>query len=85
MVTCPSCGHDGGDDAKFCPECGAALARVVVAPKAARKVVTLLFSDVAGSTALGERLDPESLSRVMASYFQAMRAEVELNRPKGGG
>jgi class 3 adenylate cyclase len=31
----------------------------------ARKVVTVLFTDVAGSTALGEQLDPELLRRVM--------------------
>ena len=36
-----------------------------------RKTVTVLFADVTGSTALGERLDPESLRRVMARYFDA--------------
>jgi class 3 adenylate cyclase len=35
--------------------------------------VTVLFADVTGSTALGERLDPESLRRVMARYFEAAR------------
>ncbi|MDX6511820.1 MAG: hypothetical protein QOE36_1324, partial [Gaiellaceae bacterium] len=33
--------------------------------------------DVTGSTALGERLDPESLRRVMARYFDAMQAVIE--------
>jgi class 3 adenylate cyclase len=42
-----------------------------------RKVVTVIFCDVTGSTALGERLDTESLSRVMASYFDAMRAVID--------
>ena len=37
----------------------------------------MLFSDIAGSTALGERLDPESLRRVMGRYFEAMRDVVE--------
>ena len=32
-------------------------------------MVTVIFSDVTGSTALGERLDPESLRRVLARYF----------------
>ena len=36
----------------------------------------MVFSDLTGSTALGERLDPESLSRVMAHYYEAMRAVV---------
>ena len=35
-----------------------------------RKVVTVLFCDVTGSTALGERIDPESLRRVMSRYFE---------------
>jgi class 3 adenylate cyclase len=38
--------------------------------------VTVVFSDLSGSTGLGERLDPESLSRVMAHYYEAMRAVV---------
>ena len=36
----------------------------------------MVFSDLSGSTALGERLDPESLSRVMARYYEAMRTVV---------
>jgi class 3 adenylate cyclase/tetratricopeptide (TPR) repeat protein len=42
-----------------------------------RKTVTVLFADVIGSTALGERLDPESLRRVMARYFEAARQCLE--------
>ncbi len=39
--------------------------------------MTVLFCDVAGSTAMGERIDPESTRRVMARYFDAMRAAIE--------
>jgi class 3 adenylate cyclase/tetratricopeptide (TPR) repeat protein len=42
-----------------------------------RKTVTVLFADVTGSTALGERLDPESLRRVMARYFEVARTCLE--------
>ncbi len=42
-----------------------------------RKVVTVLFCDVTGSTALGERLDPEKLRTVMADYFAVARAAIE--------
>ena len=42
-----------------------------------RKTVTVVFCDVTGSTAMGERLDPESLRRVMTRYFDAMRAALE--------
>src|SRR5438874_3813815 len=43
----------------------------------ARKTVTVLFSDVAGSTSLGEQLDAESLRHVMDRYFDQMRAVLE--------
>jgi class 3 adenylate cyclase/tetratricopeptide (TPR) repeat protein len=43
----------------------------------ARKTVTIVFSDVAGSTSLGDRLDPETLRRVMERYFAEMRAVLE--------
>src|SRR5690348_4814464 len=42
-----------------------------------RKTVTVLFCDVAGSTELGERLDPEALRAVMTRWFDAMRIPVE--------
>lgn len=41
-----------------------------------RKVVTVLFCDVVGSTGLGEALDPESLRRLMERYFEEMKAVV---------
>jgi class 3 adenylate cyclase/tetratricopeptide (TPR) repeat protein len=49
----------------------------VEAPRRARKVVTVLFCDVTGSTALGEELDPEALFGVMNRYFEELRAIIE--------
>src|SRR5215212_1258946 len=75
-MVCPSCGHENPADAKFCSECGTAL--IAAAPTTEqRKVVTVVFSDVTGSTALGERLDPESLRRVLARYFELASQVVE--------
>ena len=37
----------------------------------------MLFADITGSTALGERLDPERFREVMQSYGNAMREEIE--------
>jgi class 3 adenylate cyclase/tetratricopeptide (TPR) repeat protein len=42
-----------------------------------RKTVTILFSDLVGSTALGEQLDPESLGELMNRYFEEFREMVE--------
>ena len=46
-------------------------------PGEERKRVTVLFADLAGSTGLGEQLDPEHLREVTDSFFQTMRAELE--------
>ncbi|MBI3781909.1 MAG: nuclear transport factor 2 family protein [Deltaproteobacteria bacterium] len=46
----------------------------------ARKVVTILFADLAGSTGLHERLDPESVNAFMENYYRAMRGAVEAHR-----
>ncbi|MGH3139757.1 MAG: adenylate/guanylate cyclase domain-containing protein [Gaiellales bacterium] len=42
-----------------------------------RKTVTIVFADLAGSTAVGERLDPEALRDVQTRYFAAMRQPLE--------
>jgi class 3 adenylate cyclase len=52
-----------------------------VSPAAAeretRRTVTLLFTDVTGSTAMGEQLDPEAYRDVMGRYFAMARAAIE--------
>src|SRR5512132_2962729 len=75
MLTCASCGEQNPERARFCLNCGASLA--AGQRRGARKVVTVVVCDVTGSTALGERLDPESLGRVMARYFERTRAVLE--------
>jgi class 3 adenylate cyclase/tetratricopeptide (TPR) repeat protein len=79
MATCPQCGQESPEGFKFCGSCGAVLPDLAPAPREVRKTVTVVFSDVTGSTALGERLDPESLRRVMSRYFDEMQAVVEAH------
>ena len=76
MPRCGSCGHENREGARFCEACGGVLGGFVTAGEQ-RKTVTVLFCDVTGSTALGERLDPESLRGVMARYFDLARQVVE--------
>jgi class 3 adenylate cyclase/tetratricopeptide (TPR) repeat protein len=58
--------------------CGGPLpAGGLIPAREVRKVVTVVFADVTGSTGLGERLDPESLRAVMGRWFEAMRAVLE--------
>jgi class 3 adenylate cyclase len=75
VAACASCGVENRDEARFCDACGAALAAEPA--REARKTVTVLFCDVTGSTQLGEQLDPESLRRVMARYFEVAKAVIE--------
>jgi class 3 adenylate cyclase/tetratricopeptide (TPR) repeat protein len=42
-----------------------------------RKVVTVVFADVVGSTALGERVDPETLRWAMQRWFRRMSDAIE--------
>ena len=76
MVTCPSCGRENRDGARYCEACATPLATADRSSDV-RKTVTIVFCDVVGSTAMGETLDPESLRRVMERYFDAMQAAVQ--------
>src|SRR5579862_3388949 len=76
MPVCERCGTENPEGFRFCGACTAPLP--VAAPaRQTRKVVTALFCDVTGSTALGEELDPEVLRGVMNRYFAEIRATVE--------
>jgi class 3 adenylate cyclase/tetratricopeptide (TPR) repeat protein len=76
MAVCAGCGQENPAEARFCYACGASLTAPALATEQ-RKIVTVLFADVTGSTALGERLDPESLRRVLERYFDLTRDVVE--------
>ena len=65
MVTCPSCGQENPDGARFCNACAAPLAEPSP-PREERKVVTVLFADLVGFTARAERLDPEDVRALTA-------------------
>ena len=76
MAACPGCGRDNADEARFCSACGTELA-ATPAQREMRKVVTVLFSDLVGSTALGESTDPEALRARMRRYFADLRGILE--------
>jgi class 3 adenylate cyclase/tetratricopeptide (TPR) repeat protein len=71
------CGTENPPEARFCMACATRLGTEQPEPGTSRKTVTVVFTDVVGSTPLGERLDPEALRRVMSRYFQRMREIVE--------
>ena len=78
MVICPNCGEENPERFRLCGFCGTALAPSVPAQEV-RKTVTIVFSDLAGSTQLGEALDSEALREVMSRYFDVMREVLEYH------
>jgi class 3 adenylate cyclase/tetratricopeptide (TPR) repeat protein len=81
--TCPACGSEQPASATFCSDCGIALredarrAADTSDDRQERRVVTVLFADLAGSTALGERLDPEDVRELQGELFELINTEVE--------
>ena len=81
--TCPSCGTEQSANAAFCSSCGTALreeargAPDIADERQERRVVTVLFADLAGSTALGELIDPEDFRELLGELFELINTEVE--------
>jgi class 3 adenylate cyclase len=78
VASCPTCGEENPERAKFCLECGAPLA--VTTPPAGleeRKVVTVLFCDLVGFTAASEAADPEDVRARIRPYHARLRQEIE--------
>ncbi|MGL6278258.1 MAG: adenylate/guanylate cyclase domain-containing protein, partial [Gaiella sp.] len=76
MPVCAGCGFESERAFRFCPDCGAEQAPGSPSHEQ-RRTVTVVFCDLAGSTALGESVDPERLRRLLADYFERMKAIVE--------
>ena len=76
-VACPSCGASNAPGTKFCGECGTRLqadsapdADAAAEPTAERRLVSVLFADLVGFTALSESRDPEVTRDLLARYFE---------------
>jgi class 3 adenylate cyclase len=76
VQVCPGCGESNPGRFKECAFCGEPLAARTETSEE-RKVLTVIFCDLKGSTALGEALDPESLSEVLELYFKSMTRVLE--------
>jgi class 3 adenylate cyclase len=76
MAVCAACGSENPEGQRFCGSCAAPLEEAG-SGREQRKTVTVVFCDLVGSTALGESADPEAVKRLLARYFNRMRAIVE--------
>jgi class 3 adenylate cyclase len=73
VLICADCGYENPEGHRFCGSCGASLTPTVER----RKLVTSVFCDLTGSTALGERVDAEAVLELMQSYYGAAREALE--------
>ena len=77
MAICAECGEANPERARFCLACGAPLGPAQNdARRRTRRTVTVLFCDLSGSTALGERMDPEAMRTLMEQYYDLARATI---------
>ncbi len=75
MDTCTSCGAALADGARFCSVCGTAI--TAEPEERERKIATVIFADLVGSTELGAALDPERARAMLERFYDAMAAEIE--------
>lgn len=76
-ATCERCGEPLPKTARFCPNCGFYVA---APPPEERKVVTVIFVDLVGSTRLSAQVDPERYREVIAGYYRTVSEELESLR-----
>src|SRR5215471_8067633 len=77
-MSCSVCGNPLPVGARFCPNCGAAVAPLLGTEE--RKMVTVLFADLVDSTGLAQRLDAERTREVLSRFFDATSEELQALR-----
>ncbi|OUM03631.1 adenylate/guanylate cyclase domain-containing protein [Variovorax sp. JS1663] len=81
-MACPACGFDVDRDFAFCPKCGTRLAPQAPAPPPAepesdRRMVTVIFADLSGFTALSQTLDAEDVRALQTELFALMSGAIK--------
>ena len=71
-MNCRSCGTRLAENARFCSNCGASQATV----EEERRVVTAMFADIVGFTALAEGQDPEEVKHLVDRAFAQLAEDV---------
>jgi class 3 adenylate cyclase/tetratricopeptide (TPR) repeat protein len=75
-MKCPNCQTENPAGAKFCFNCATPLEAARPSIEGERRIVTVLFADVVGSTAMAERLDPETVTEIMDGAFHFLNTAV---------
>ncbi len=71
-MSCPQCGVPTPSGSRFCASCGHGL----TGPGDERRVVTVLFGDLVGFTALAETMDPEAVKELVDRGFQRLVQDI---------
>ena len=72
-VTCPSCRAEAPPGARFCADCGQDLRL----RGDERRVVTVVFADLVGFTALSETRDPEQVKNLVDGCFERLVEDID--------
>ena len=67
-IKCPNCGFDNPDGMKFCGNCGKPLFEQE--KKGERKIISILYVDIAGFTTISETMDPEKVQDMLNTIFE---------------
>lgn len=74
-MECRRCKFDNPVGMKFCGNCGNPLS--IRVEEGEKKMVTILFADLKGYTALSEHMDPEDVKELMDNIFQQITEIIE--------
>ena len=84
VIVCDACSAPNAPDSKFCGECGATIGTsaappvpAAATPSTERRLVSVLFADLVGSTNLAEGRDPEEVRDLLSRYFETARETIE--------
>ena len=84
VIVCDACSAPNAPDSKFCGECGAPIGTsaappvpATATPSTERRLVSVLFADLVGSTNLAEGRDPEEVRDLLSRYFDTARETIE--------
>ncbi len=76
MRTCPSCGEENPERARFCLSCANPLVEETP-EREERKTVSVLFVDLVGFTSTSETADPEDVRALLRPYHARLREEIQ--------
>src|SRR5438094_1588231 len=77
MSRCAGCGAEAAAGARFCAYCGRVLPERSGGLAEERKVITVLFCDLVGSTGRADGADPEDVMATLRPYHSRLRSELE--------